>query len=96
VLVTSGKEIVGELSGLGVGPSESVMLPSTEFDRLPPAARATLDGLGWDRERSLTDLATRARLSAREVRSALDLLERRGFAARRGDGWRLSRRADVS
>lgn len=96
VLVTSGKEVVGELSGLGVGPSESVTLPSTEFDRLPPAARATLDGLGWDRERSLTDLATRARLSAREVRSALDLLERRGFAARRGDGWRLSRRADVS
>ncbi|MCW2769381.1 MAG: dprA [Aeromicrobium sp.] len=96
VLVTSGREVVGELSGLGLDSTGALTLPSTEFDRLPPTARVTLDGLGWDRERSLTDLTARARLSAREVRSALELLERRGLAARRGDGWRLVRRADVS
>lgn len=94
VLVTSGKDVVEELGGLGAEEAaEPVVL--TELDRLPPSARATLDGLDWRTVRGLTEIAVEARLSAREVRSALALLERRGLAARQGTGWVLVRRADV-
>lgn len=94
VLVTSGKDVVEELGGLGSdSAAEPIVL--TELDRLPPAARTTLDGLDWHTERGLTEIAVEARLSAREVRSALALLERRGLAARQGAGWLLLRRADV-
>lgn len=94
VLVTSGKDVLEELGGLGAEESaEPVAL--TELDRLPLAARTTLDGLDWRTARGLTEIAVEARLSAREVRSALALLERRALAARKGAGWVLVRRADT-
>jgi DNA processing protein len=94
VLVTSGKDVVEELGGLGAEEAaEPVVL--TELDRLPPTVRMTLDGLAWRTARGLTEISVEARLSAREVRSALALLERRGLAARQGTGWVLARRADV-
>ncbi|MET0928526.1 MAG: DNA-processing protein DprA [Aeromicrobium sp.] len=94
VLVTSGKDVLEELGGLGAeDAAQPVVL--TELDRLPPAARATLDGLDWRTGRALTEIAVGVGLSAREVRSALTLLERRGLAGRQGVGWVLIRRADV-
>jgi DNA processing protein len=96
VVVTSGREIVAELSGLGAATEEQPSLPLTEFDRLPPAAKTTLDGLDWSTARNVSEIASTVRLSTREVRAALDLLERRGLVIRAGAEWMLSRRADVS
>lgn len=95
VLVTSGRDVIEELGGLG---AEEAARPVavTEFDRLPPSARATLDGLDWSGSRSLAEIAAWVRLSTREVRSALALLERRDLVVRQGAGWVLNRRADVS
>lgn len=95
VLVARGKDVVEELRGLGAEPAATDVVRLTEFDRLPPAARSTLDGLDWDHGRSLTDVADRAQLSAREVLTSLDMLERRGLVGRLGAGWILTRRADV-
>jgi len=95
VVVTTGREIVAELSGLGAAAEEQPSLPLTEFDRLPPAARSTLDGLEWSTPRTVAEIASAVRLSTREVRAALDLLERRDLAARAGGAWMLARRADV-
>lgn len=95
VLVTSGREVLAELAGLGGDVDEQGSLPLTEFDRLPPAARSTLDGLDWTSAREVSEIASTVRLSTREVRAALDLLERRGLATRVGAAWMLSRRADV-
>ncbi|KRC64187.1 hypothetical protein ASE12_05045 [Aeromicrobium sp. Root236] len=95
VVVTTGREIVAELSGLGAATEEPPSLPLTEFDRLPPAARSTLDGLEWSTPRTVAEIASAVRLSTREVRAALDLLERRDLAIRAGTEWMLARRADV-
>jgi DNA processing protein len=95
VLVTNGREVVAELSGLGAATEEQPSLPLTEFDRLPAAARTTLDGLDWSTARKVSEIASTVRLSTREVRGALDVLERRGLAMRAGAEWMLSRRADV-
>ncbi|KQV76940.1 hypothetical protein ASC61_19120 [Aeromicrobium sp. Root344] len=95
VVVTTGREIVAELSGLGATTEEQPSLPLTEFDRLPPAARSTLDGLEWSTPRTVSEIAAAVRLSTREVRAALDLLERRDLAVRAGAEWMLARRADV-
>lgn len=95
VLVTNGKNIVEELRGLGAEASTPGNVPLTEFDRLPPAARKTLDGLDWSHGRSLAEIASVVRLTAREVLSSLDLLERRSLVVRFGEGWILARRADV-
>ncbi|MDR7087421.1 DNA processing protein [Aeromicrobium panaciterrae] len=95
VLVTNGKNVVEELRGLGAETSTPEAIPSTEFDRLPPAARKTLDGVDWRIGRSLTEIASGVRLTAREVQTSLDLLERRGLVVRFGSGWILARRADV-
>lgn len=95
VLVTSGKDVLAELGGLGAEES-ALPIASTEFDRLPPVARATLDGLDWGASRSLAEIAASVRLSSREVRAALALLQRRELVVRRGAGWVLNRRADVS
>jgi DNA processing protein len=95
VVVTSGREVMAELSGLGAETEEKASLPLTEFDRLPPAAQSTLDGLDWSAARKVHEIASSVRLSSREVRAALDLLERRGLVIRAGSEWMLSRRADV-
>lgn len=95
VLVTSGSDVVAEVGGLGSGAVPAAR-PTTEFDRLLPTARATLDALAWDRPASLADLATSARLGTGEVRVALQLLERRGLAVREAAGWLLARRADTA
>ena len=95
VLVTSGREIIAEMSGLGAATEEQTSLPLTEFDRLPPAARSTLDGLEWSTSRTVSEIASTVRLSTREVRAALDLLERRALVIRAGAEWMLARRADV-
>lgn len=95
VLVSSGKEVIAELSGLGAANEEQASLPLTEFDRLPPAAQTTLDGLDWSTARTISEIASSVRLSTREVRASLDLLERRGLVIRAGTEWMLSRRADV-
>ncbi len=93
--MTRGREIIAELSGLGAVAEEQPSLPLTEFDRLPPAARSTLDGLDWAAARTVTEIASGVRLSTREVRAALDLLERRGLVLRAGAEWLLARRADT-
>lgn len=95
VLVASGKDVLEELGGLGAEASAAPIV-ATEFDRLPPAARVTLDGLDWRGSRSLAEIAAAVRLSTREVRSALAILERRELVVRQGAGWVLNRRADVS
>lgn len=94
VLVTSGKDVLEELGGLGAEASAEP-IEATEFDRLPPVARVTLDGLDWRGSRSLAEIAAGVRLSTREVRSALAMLERRELVVRQGAGWVLNRRADV-
>lgn len=95
ILVTGGADVMAE-----VGPAGDVLAPvrrpATEFDRLSPTARATLDGLAWDRPVSVTELADSVRLGTREVRVALQLLERDGLATRKGTDWLLARRADTS
>jgi DNA processing protein len=94
VLVTSASDVVDEVGGLGAGEvSESAA--QTEFDRLPPVARATLDGLDWQASRHAAEIATAVRLAVRDVQSALAVLERRGLVTRRSGGWVLVRRADV-
>lgn len=95
VLVTNGKSVLEELRGLGSETSRSDSVPLTEFDRLPAAVRKTLDGLDWSQGQTLTEIATTVRLTAREVRTSLDLLERRGLVSRVGSAWILARRADV-
>ena len=95
VLVTSGADVVEELSGLGAAAPEPEPLPLTEFDLLPEPARRTLDGLDWASPRSVSQIASASRLSTRQVGQALVVLERRGFAGRLDSGWILVRRADV-
>jgi DNA processing protein len=95
VLVTSGREVLAELAGLGSDAEEQTSLPLTEFDRLPPEARTTLDGLEWAKPCTVAELASTARLGVREVRDALNLLEQRGLVSRDGARWSLSRRADI-
>ncbi|MCW2840119.1 MAG: dprA [Aeromicrobium sp.] len=95
VLVTNGREVLQELRGLGAEePVAPVAL--TELDRLPAAARTTLDGLDWLAVRSMAQIARDVGLTAREVRAALALLERRELVARQGEGWVLLRRADTA
>lgn len=94
VLVTSAKDVLEELGGLGAEES-AVPIASTELDRLPDTARTTLEGLDWRTGRSMTEIGLMVGLTAREVRSALALLERRDLVARHGAGWILVRRADV-
>ncbi len=95
VLVTNGRNVVEELRGLGAESSAPDGAPLTEFDKLPPAARRTLDGLDWSQGQTLNEIAARVRLTAREVLASLDMLERRGLVERLGTGWILTRRADV-
>lgn len=95
VLVGSGQDVVEELGGLGSDSADAAAQPVTDFDRLPPAAQRTLDGLEWSRERSVSEIASAARLAERDVLSSLALLERRGHVARFAAGWMLARRADV-
>ncbi len=95
VLVGSGRDVVEELGGLGSASADEVGQPSTDFDRLAPAAQRTLDGLEWGRGRSVGEIASVVRLTTREVLRSLDLLERRGYVARLEAGWVLVRRADV-
>ena len=95
VLVTNGKNVLEELRGLGAEASGPQAVPLTEFDQLPPAARKTLDGLDWNRGQTLSEIASGARLTARDVLTSLDMLERRGLVGRLGAGWILARRADV-
>jgi DNA processing protein len=95
VLVASGEDVVEELGGLGAESADETVQPPTGFDRLPPAAQRTLDGLDWSQGRSLTEIAAGVRLAARDVVKSLDLLERRGYVARLDAGWILARRADV-
>jgi DNA processing protein len=95
VLVGNGRDVVEELGGLGSASADEVGQPSTDFDRLAPAAQRTLDGLEWGRGRSVGEIASAVRLTTREVLRSLDLLERRGYVARLEAGWVLVRRADV-
>ncbi|MBC7633097.1 DNA-processing protein DprA [Aeromicrobium sp.] len=95
VLVTSGKDVVEEMRGLGADSADEAPLLLTDFDRLPPTAQKALDGLDWSEPRSASEVAVVAHLSARQVGPALALLERRALASRIGSGWLLSRRADV-
>lgn len=95
ILVTSGAEVIEELSGIGAPPAPRDVA-STEFDRLPTTLRATLEGLQWRQARTLLELADETRLAARDVRDALVLLERQGLACRQGIGWVLARRADTA
>ena len=95
VLVTSGKDVVEELEGLGAETVEQKTLPVTEFDRLPAVARRALDGLDWRTARTPSDLAGAVRMSSRDVTSSLELLERSGHASRTAAGWILVRRADI-
>jgi DNA processing protein len=95
VLVSSGREVVAELSGLGSEVEGETTIPLTEFDRLPPAARSTLDGLDWSTTRSVPEIAAVVRLGTRDVRAALGLLERQGLVTRAGTRWLLARRADT-
>lgn len=95
VLVCSGEEVIEELTGLGAVPALTDTV-TTEFDRLPALMRATLEGLDWRQSRSLLDIVAETRLTTRQVRDALALLERQGLAARRGAGWVLARRADTA
>lgn len=94
VLVTSGKDVLEELGGLGADEAAE-QVADTELDRLPAAARVTLDGLDWRGSRTLAEVAANVRLSVREVRSALAILERRELVVRQGMGWVLNRRADA-
>lgn len=94
VLVTSGKDVLEELGGLGAAEAAEPKV-STEFDLLPATVRMTLEGLAWGITRPLDEIASEARLSEREARRALAFLERQGLAARSGPGWVLQRRADV-
>ncbi len=95
VLVTNGKSVLEELGGLGSETSRAEPDPLTEFDRLPAAVRKTLDGLDWSHPQTLSEIATAVRLTAREVLTSLDLLQRRGLVSPVGAGWVLARRADV-
>ncbi|AXT85437.1 DNA-protecting protein DprA [Aeromicrobium sp. A1-2] len=95
VLVTTGREAVAELSGLGAGSEEQPTLPMTELDRLPTAARSTLEGLDWGTAHQVAEIASAVQLTTKDVRAALDLLELRGLAARVGSAWMLARRADA-
>ena len=94
VLVTSAKDVLEEIGGLGAEAS-TVPIAPTELDRLPPTARSTLEGLDWRTGRSMAEIGLLVGLTTRDVRSALALLERRDLAARQGAGWILVRRADV-
>lgn len=94
VLVTGGADVLEELGGLGADDAAET-IPTTEFDRLPPHVRVTLDGLDWRTARQSAEIAAAVRLSAGEVGAALEVLLRRGLAARQGTGWVLDRRADV-
>jgi len=94
VLVTDARDVLEELGGLGADEAAEP-IASTEFDQLPPAARATLDGLDWRADKTATQLAADVHLSIRQVRAALALLERQQLVIRRGAGWALHRRADL-
>ena len=95
VLVTSGQQVVEELSGLGADEAVGPERPATAFDALPHGAQRVIDALSWNESRMIEQLASTARLSRGEVRRALALLVRRGFAARTEGGWSLVRRADL-
>ena len=80
--------------GIGADTEERPSLPLTEFDRLPPAAQSTLDGLDWaaaaspDRDSGPAEQA-RGAGGARPARTTRSRL-------RAGAEWMLARRADMS
>ncbi|KAA1376553.1 DNA-processing protein DprA [Aeromicrobium fastidiosum] len=94
VLVTSGRDVLEELGGLGAEESAEPIAP-TEFDLLAPVARATLDGLDWRSARQPAEIASAVRLTTAQVRVALELLRSRGLVVQRSTGWVLDRRADT-
>jgi DNA processing protein len=96
VLVTDGTEVLAELTGLGADEPEPVPAATTEFDGLPVHAQRVLDALSWRDARPVAELADAAGLGARELVTALGLLDRRGLAQSIGDGWLLVRRADLA
>lgn len=80
VLVTGADDVEDELRGVGWEG-----LPADA--PVPRPALGLLDHLAPASPRSTVAVALAAELSAREVRAALSLLERRGRVRRSGDGW---------
>lgn len=99
VLVTTGQEVVGALSGFVAEP-EPGRAADTAFDRLTSAQARVLDALEWTKPLGLDELSGRAGLGRESVGRALADLVAGGWAAPIGrapatTGWLLLRRADL-
>jgi len=99
VLVTTGMEVVSELSGFVAQP-ELDRVPDTAFDRLTSSQSCVLDALEWSTPLTLDQVARRAGLGGAATVRALSDLVTNGWATSAGStsassGWTLLRRADL-
>jgi len=94
VLVTTGMEVVSELSGF-VAERPPDRVPDTAFDRLSAEESRVLDALVWTERLSLDDVTRRSGLAPAQAARALATLVAAGFAFGNSSGWTLLRRADL-
>jgi DNA processing protein len=99
VLVSTGLEVVSELSGFVAQP-EPVRVADTAFDRLTSSQALVLDALEWSTPLTVDQVARRAGLGRVPTVRALSDLARDGWATSAGStsassGWTLLRRADL-
>ena len=89
-LVTSGADVLEMLGGAGEHLVEEPRAAERPRDRLSTRHQQVLDAVPSERAAGTDSIARAAGIGLREVRSALDALERRGLVHRVEEGWRLA------
>lgn len=92
-LVTSAEDVVELLSAAGDNLVDDRREAERPRDRLTVRQRQVLDAVPVSVPRRATHVAAQAGVGLREVQSALNTLEVRGWVRQEGDGWMLRRGA---
>ena len=89
-LVTSGEEVLELLGEAGQHLVEEPRARARPRDRLSVRHQQVLDAVPTERTAGVDSIARTAGIGLREVRTALDRLERHGLVERSEEGWRLA------
>ena len=89
-LVTSGEEVLELLGEAGQHLVEEPRARARPRDRLSVRHQQVLDAVPMERTAGADSIARTAGIGLREVRTALDRLERHGLVERSEEGWRLA------
>lgn len=89
-LVTSGEEVLELLGEAGQHLVEEPRARARPRDRLSVRHQQVLDAVPAERAAGADSIARAAGIGLREVRTALDRLERHGLVDRSEEGWRLA------